>query len=191
MPEFDKRSEVLDIEEPCKPDMGSLTLSSLNFNEQASMNPPDTIKSLAKKMLDHDIKPELEVFDIGMINYARYLIKKGLLKPPYYFNLLFGSIFSVPATLFDLSYMVKNLPSNVQWAAAGIGKFQLKINFASVLMGGHVRVGLEDNVYYDDEKKVLATNEMLIIRVAKFANEIGREVATAQEAREMIGIHQN
>ena len=188
---FENRSQVLDLNGNLKPDMGSLTMGSLNFPDQASVNTPDMIERLALKMKENHIVPEIEIFETGMISATKVLIKKGILNPPFYFNLLFGSIFSIPATLFDLSYMVKNLPSDVQWAAAGIGKFQLKINFASVLMGGHVRVGLEDNVYYDDEKKVLATNEMLIIRVAKFANEIGREVATAQEAREMIGIHQN
>jgi len=93
--------------------------------------------------------------------------------------------------MFDLSYMVKSLPPYANWAAAGIGRFQLKVNFASVLMGGHVRVGLEDNLYYDQEKKELATNVLLISRVVKFAHEIERKVATAKEAREMLGIHHN
>src|SRR3989338_8894372 len=91
-PDFEKRAEVLDLEGIYKPDMASLTLSSLNFNKTASINSPDTIKGLAKKMLEKNIKPELEVFDIGMINYAKYLISKDLLSPQYYFNLLLGNI---------------------------------------------------------------------------------------------------
>jgi 3-keto-5-aminohexanoate cleavage enzyme len=84
--------------------------------------------------------------------------------------------------------MVRSLPPDVHWAATGIGKFQLKINFAAVLMGGHVRVGLKDNLYYDEEAGRLATNAQLIERVASFAKQIGREVATPKEAREMLAI---
>ena len=86
--EFEKRSECLELQGSDKPDMGSLTLSSLNFNKQASVNSPEMIQMLAKKMLDNNIKPELEAFDVGMINYAKYLHKKGLINPPFYFNLI-------------------------------------------------------------------------------------------------------
>jgi len=188
---FEKRSQVLELDGNLKPDMGSLTMGSLNFPKQASVNTPEMIQNLALKMKEKGIVPEIEIFETGMISTTKVMINKEILKAPFYFNLLFGSVYSVPATLFDLSFMVKNLPTDVKWAAAGIGKFQLKINFASVLMGGHVRVGLEDNLYYDQEKTQLATNEILISRVAKFAREIGREVATAKQARDMLGINQN
>jgi len=188
---FEKRSQVLELSGDLKPDMGSLTMGSLNFPKQASVNTPEMIERLALKMKENGIVPEIEIFETGMISTSKVMIKKGILKAPFYFNLLFGSVYSTPATMFDLSYMVKNLPTDVHWAAAGIGKFQLKINFASILMGGHVRVGLEDNLYYDHAKKELATNEMLIKRVVKFANVIGRQVATAQEARDMLEIHPN
>ena len=188
---FEKRSQVLELSGDLKPDMGSLTMGSLNFPNQSSVNTPEMIERLALKMKENGIVPEIEIFETGMISATKVLIKKGILKAPFYFNLLFGSVYSVPATMFDLSYIVKNLPPDVHWAAAGIGKFQLKINFASILMGGHVRVGLEDNLYYDHAKKELATNEMLIKRVVKFANVIGRQVATAQEARDMLEIHPN
>ena len=188
---FEKRSQVLELSGKLKPDMGSLTMGSLNFPNQASINTPKMIECLALKMKEKGIVPEIEIFETGMIYTAKVMIKKKILKAPFYFNLLFGSIFSVPATMFDLSYMVKSLPPDVNWAAAGIGKFQLKMNFAAILMGAHVRVGLEDNLYYDQEKKKLATNEMLILRVAKFANEVGRKVATAKESREILGIPQN
>jgi len=188
---FEMRSQVLELSGDLKPDMGSLTMGSLNFPKQASVNTPEMIERLALKMKKNGIVPEIEIFETGMISATKVLIKKGILKAPFYFNLLFGSVYSVPATMFDLSYIVKNLPPDVHWAAAGIGKFQLKINFGSILMGGHVRVGLEDNLYYDHAKKELATNEMLIKRVVKFANEIGRQVASAQETRDMLGIHPN
>ncbi|MCG8684024.1 MAG: 3-keto-5-aminohexanoate cleavage protein [Desulfobacterales bacterium] len=185
---FEKRSDVLDLEEDLKPDMGSLTMGSLNFPGQASINTPDMINGLALKMKEKGIVPEIEIFETGMIWTAKVLIDKGVLEPPFYFNLLLGSIFSVPATLFDLACMVKSLPPDVQWGAAGIGRFQQKMNYAAMLMGGHVRVGLEDNLYFDTEKKQLATNEMLIKRIVRFAKDIGRTVATPERAREMMGL---
>lgn len=185
---FEKRSEVLELEADAKPDMGSLTMGSLNFANQASINTPEMIESLALKMKDNGIIPEIEIFESGMINAAKALISKGVLVEPYYFNLLLGSIYSAPGTLFDLSCMVKNLPLGVHWGAAGIGKFQLNMNLAAILMGGNVRVGLEDNIYYDNDKRELATNEMLIQRLVRLSHEIGREIATPQEAREIIGI---
>jgi uncharacterized protein (DUF849 family) len=185
---LEKRSEVLELTGEAKPDMGSLTLGSLNFPKQASVNQPEMIKNLAMKMKEAGIIPEIEVFETGMIQTAKVLMKRGILAGPFYFNLLLGSIYSAPGTLFDLSHMVMSLPHGVHWAAAGIGKFQLKMNFAAVLMGGHVRVGLEDNIYYDQDSKTFATNEMLITRVADFAQQIGRAIATPREAREMLGI---
>jgi uncharacterized protein (DUF849 family) len=184
---FEKRSEVLELDGPVKPDMGSLTMGSLNFPKQASVNQPDMIQNLAQKMKDRGIVPEIEVFESGMIYAAKVLMKRGVLMPPFYFNILLGSIYSAPATLFELSHMVMSLPTGVHWAATGIGKFQLKINYAAVLMGGHVRVGLEDNIYYDQNGTQLATNPMLVERVIRFAREFGRDVATAAEARQILG----
>lgn len=185
---FERRSEVLELDGDVKPDLGSLTMGSLNFPNQASINTPDMIQSLALKMKERGIVPEIEIFEFGMVNATRMLMKRGILQPPFYANLLLGSIFSARATLFDLSYMVNSLPPNILWSVAGIGKFQLTMNLASMLMGGHVRVGLEDNIYYDNDRKVLATNEMLIQRLVVFAKEIGRDVATPHEAREMLGL---
>lgn len=185
---FEKRSQVLELEGDAKPDMASLTLGSLNFPTQASINTPDMIEQLAVRMRDRGIVPELEAFETGMIQTAKILIKRGVLKPPFYCNLLLGSIFSAPGTLFDLSHMVLSLPPNVHWAAAGIGRFQLNMNVGAVLMGGHVRVGLEDNIYMRQDTKELATNAGLIERVVRFAQDIGRDIATPSEARAMIGL---
>ena len=84
--------------------------------------------------------------------------------------------------------MVKNLPAGFHWAAAGIGKFRLNMNIAAIVMGGNVRVGLEDNIYYDNDKRVLATNEMLIKRIVHLAGEVGREIANPLQARQIIGL---
>jgi 3-keto-5-aminohexanoate cleavage enzyme len=186
-PEFEKRSACLDLTGELKPDFGSLTLSSLNFNKQASINTPQMIQDLAKKMLDNGIKPELEVFDLGMINYAHYLIQKGLIKPPYYFNLILGNIACAQANLLSLGLMVKELPPDSIWAAGGIGAYQLKMNAMSIVAGGGVRIGLEDNIYFDDEKKKLAMNRDLIERIIGIAKVLDRAPYSQKEARKILG----
>lgn len=187
-PEFEKRSACLDLTGDLKPDFGSLTLSSLNFNNQASMNSPEMIKALAKKMLDNGIKPELEVFDLGMINYAYYLIKKGFIKPPYYFNLILGNIACAQANMINLGLMQKELPPGSVWSTGGIGDSQLTMNVMSITAGGGVRIGLEDNIYFNKEKKELATNRQLIERLLIVAKSLDREPYTQKEAREVLGL---
>jgi 3-keto-5-aminohexanoate cleavage enzyme len=190
-PSFEKRSEVLELDGGLKPDMATLTLGSLNFPQQVSVNSPQVIEKLAVKMRENDITPELEIFDTGMINTAKVLVRKGILRGPFYCNLIMGSTYTAPATMFDLACMVKSLPPEFTWAAAGIGRFQLNMNVAAILTGGHVRVGLEDNIYYDNDKKIPATNEMLIERVVRIAGEIGREIAKPLEARQMLVLNKS
>lgn len=187
-PEFEKRSACLDLKGDLKPDFGSLTLSSLNFNKQASINTPQMIQDLARKMLDNGIKPELEVFDLGMINYAHYLIHKGLIKPPYYFNLILGNIACAQANMLSLGLMIKELPENSIWSVGGIGANQLKMNAMSIVAGGGVRVGLEDNIYFDAERTKLATNKELVERILEVANVMDRVPYTQQEARSVLGV---
>lgn len=186
-PEFEKRSECLDLTGDCKPDFGSLTLSSLNFNKQASMNSPDMIQALAGKMLDNGIKPELEVFDLGMINYAHYLIRKELIKPPYYFNLILGNIACAQANLLSLGLMLKELPEESIWAVGGIGDQQLKMNAIGIIEGGGVRIGLEDNIFFDKERTTLATNKGLVERILGIAKVMGQIPYSHKEAREILG----
>jgi len=117
--EFEKRSEPLRLDGELKPDMGSLTLSSVNFNKQASINSPDMIRKLLDEMNNRNIMPELEAFDTGMINYARYLGEKGLLRPPHYFNLIFGNIACAQADLLHAGVMIRDLPSDSYWSMGG------------------------------------------------------------------------
>ena len=123
-----------------------------------------------------------------MVDYAHYLIGRGLLRPPYYCNILLGSLGTLSASPFNLATIVRALPPRTTWAAAGIGRFQFQTNALAITMGGHVRVGLEDNLYYDDARTVLATNAMLIDRLVKLARAAGREVATPDDARAIIGL---
>ncbi len=187
--DFQQRAEVLHLQGMEKPEMASLTLGSFNFSEQASVNQPEMIVKLAETMLQHGIKPELEIFDTGMLNYAKYLDKKLQLPKPLYFNLLLGAIGGMQAGLEELAILVRGLPQQSFWAAAGIGACQLQMNTAAIIAGGGVRVGLEDNIYYDQAKTRLARNVELIQRIVHFALLYGREVATPDEARSMLNIY--
>jgi 3-keto-5-aminohexanoate cleavage enzyme len=186
--EFEKRSEALELRGKLKPDFGSLTLSSLNFNKQASINEPQMIQALAKKMTENGIRPELEAFDLGMINYAKYLITKGLIRPPYYFNFILGNIACAQANMLSLGLMVSELPVGAVWSVGGVGNFQLPMNAMALVAGGGVRVGLEDNIWYDEERTRLASNRELIERVLTIGKAMGREPYTPSEARTLLGV---
>ena len=187
-PQFEQRSAVLDLDGAVKPDMASLTLGSMNFPTQASVNEPAMIEALAERMQDRGIVPELEVFDLGMLDYARYLIGRGVLRPPYYVNVLLGSRGTLAATPLNLALAVQALPPSSTWAAAGIGRFQFQTNALAVTMGGHVRVGLEDNLFMDAGRTEAATNASLVRRIVTLARAAGRAPATPDEARRIIGL---
>lgn len=175
--EFDQRAEPLQLKGDLKPDMASLTLSSLNFNKVASINTPDMIQALANEMKLRGIMPELEAFDAGMINYAKYLERKGFLQPPHYFNLLLGNIACAQADLLHAGIMIRDLPDNSYWSLAGIGDAQLMMNSLAIAAGGGVRVGLEDNIWFDNERTQLATNANLVLRIHRLAEANGQLVA--------------
>lgn len=186
--EFEKRAECLTLEGDLKPDMASLTLSSLNFNHEASINTPDMIRMLAQRMKESGIKPELEAFDSGMINYAKYLHSKGILEPPFYFNLILGNIACAQATPLHLGVMINDLPPQSLWAAGGVGDAQLPMNLCAMACGGGVRVGLEDNIWLTPRRDHLATNAELLHRVQAVASSMGKEVAGPREVREWLGL---
>jgi 3-keto-5-aminohexanoate cleavage enzyme len=184
--EFQKRSECLTLKGKSKPDMGSLTLSSLNFNTQASLNSPDMIKALAKKMLDNNIRPELEAFDVGMINYAKYLQAKKLIKPPFYFNLILGNIACAQATPLNLGLMVNDLPAESIWSVGGVGNSQLKMNIEGIINGGGIRVGLEDNIWLSPKREKLADNKTLVKRIYDISKTLHIDIATPKEVRKLL-----
>lgn len=186
--ELHQRADPLYLTGDLKPDMGSLTLSSLNFNKVASMNSPQMVQDLARIMKEQKIAPELEVFDNGMINYAKYLETKGLIKPPFYFNLLFGNIACAQSDLLHVGVMINDLPKNALFSLAGIGKAQLPMNSLSIAMGGGVRVGLEDNIWWDAERSKLTTNIDLLQRVHSIANVNERLIMKSSELRELMNM---
>lgn len=186
--EFEQRSDPLELSGDLRPDMGSLTLSSLNFAGQPSINSPAMVRRLAEAMLEKGIKPELEVFDVGMVNYAHYLIAKGALEPPFYFNILLGNVAGAQATPAQLAAILSELPDGSIWCLAGIGRQQLRANSLGLLLGDGVRVGIEDNIWYDDARTRLATNRELVERVVRMGQLLERPLAPMLEVRERLGI---
>jgi len=166
--------------------MGSLTLSSLNFNKHASINEPQIIQDLALKMKETGIIPELEAFDSGMINYSNYLAKKELIKPPYYFNLIFGNISCAQADLLHAGIMVRDLPQKSIWSFGGVGNYQLIMNHVAIAMGGGIRIGLEDNIYFDSARTKLARNIDFLNRIHKISEAAERKVMHPRSLRKIL-----
>ncbi|WP_346856187.1 3-keto-5-aminohexanoate cleavage protein [uncultured Draconibacterium sp.] len=187
--EFECRASPLQLGGNLKPDMGSLTLSSLNFNKTESLNSPDMIQMLALEMQKKGIVAELEAFDVGMINYAKYLERKGLLEPPYYFNLLLGNIACAQADLLHSGIMVNDLPELSLWSFGGIGNNQLMMNSIAIASGGGVRVGLEDNIYFDVNRTRLARNIDLINRIHDLATANERMIMKPDELRRALKLN--
>jgi len=179
-PEFEKRSAVIELE----PDMCSLTLSSLNFVQHASVNEPDMIQKLAAKMSDFGVNTELECFDLGMINYGKYLIGKNLIQGPFYWNLLFGNIAGFQSEFTQMGAAVSAIPDGHHIALAGLGDYQLPVNATAVAMGYGVRVGLEDNIWFDTEKTKKAKNIELLKRIHNLIEIHGHSLYTSQRLGE-------
>ena len=139
-------------------------------------------------MLFRSIRPELEAFDLGMINYARFLIKKELVRPPYYFNLILGNIACAQAEMLSLGLMVRELPDESIWSAGGVGEPQLKMNVMALLSGGGVRIGLEDNIWFDAARTQPATNRALVERLIKIAADLELRPYSHREARVVLGM---
>jgi 3-keto-5-aminohexanoate cleavage enzyme len=167
-----------------KPEMASLTAGTVNFGRDVFWNPPDMIEQFARTMVEHGVVPEIEAFDLGHIENALALVKKGILTLPLHFDFVMGVPGGVAPTIRNLLHMADSLPTGCTWTVAGIGRAQLPLANAAVLLGGHVRVGLEDNLLYT--KGVPASNEMLVARVVRLARELGRETATPDEARRIL-----
>jgi uncharacterized protein (DUF849 family) len=177
-PELSQRSEVLQL----YPDMGSLTMSSLNFPSGASVNQPDMILSLINEMDKYGVQPEIECFDSGMLNYTNYIISKNLLKPPYHINVILGNIYNGQCDLPTLSTIKSNIPSDSYVCLGGIGSQQLKSTTYGLLDFDGIRIGLEDNLYYKDKEKT--TNTELLKRVHRIMDEFNMTHYTSNELRD-------
>lgn len=170
-----------------KPPICTLDVATLNFGEQVFMNTPQYLREMADMIKAAGVKPELETFDTGHIVLAKQLMKEGHIDGPTMFQLCLGISYAAPAVPESLLHMRDMLPEGAIWSAFGIGQYQFPIVAMSVISGGHVRVGLEDNLYL--EKGVLApSNAALVERAARIIKEIGAQVATPDEAREIFGV---
>lgn len=174
------RGQMLDLDT----DMASLSTGSSNFVNQVNANSFELIRELADKMYSNNIKPEIEAFDLGMIDNTRFLVKEGVLKEPLQFNLVMNVRGSALGTPRNLLHMVESLPEGSTFTVSGIGPSQLPMTTMSILLGGHVRTGLEDTILYD--RGVLASNEMLVKRVVRISKELGREIASPEDARKIL-----
>ena len=173
-----------------KPDMASLATGSVNFPTAIYENPPDFVEGLAKAMIENDIKPEVEVFDLAMLYNAANLVKKGLLKDPPHVQFVMGIQNAMPArkSIFDfLRSELKEVLPNATWVAAGTGRFQWEVNKWCMEAGGHVRTGLEDNLKIEADR-LAASNAELVQKVVDNCDQYGRRPATPSEARKILGL---
>lgn len=185
---LDQRGAMLYL----KPDMASLATGSVNFPTIVYENPPDFVRHLAQQMLDYGIKPEIEAFDLAMLYNTVDMVNQGLLKPPPHVQFVLGVKHALPARRDILEFEVRKLREmlpDATWTAAGIGRHQLEVNHWALEMGGHVRTGLEDNIRWD-RNTLAESNAQLVKRVAELCARYDRPVATARQARDMLGIPQ-
>ncbi len=168
-----------------KPDMATLTLGTCNFGDDVFENSLPTIRIILDRIRKHGITPELEIFDDGMLATADVLFGKGLLAPPAHFDFVLGVPGAAAATSENLGHFARSIPSGCTWTVAGIGRRQTAMATMAIAMGGHVRVGFEDNIYY--RKGELAdSNARFVERVVRIAREVGREPASISEARHIL-----
>lgn len=182
-----ERSAVLALPRDTRPDMASLTLSSLNFATGASVTAPDDIRRLAEAMQKADVRPELEVFDLGMITFAHHLIAEGLITPPYYFNLILGNVAGALPRLSSLAALMAELPADSIVSLGGIGRFQLPAHRFALACAGGARTGLEDNLFLSAQRD-LATNPALTVGLARMAQASQRALATPAEVRTRLAL---
>lgn len=178
----EERASVLQL----RPEMATLTCGTVNFGDDVFENSFPIMRGILAKMRQFGVRPELEIFDKGHLANARILAKEGLLTFPQHVDFVLGVPGGLEASVQNLCDLVDDLPGGCTWSVAGIGRAQTAMAMAAIAMGGHVRVGLEDNLYYS--KGRLARNEELVARVARIAAEAGRPVASPGEAREILGL---
>ncbi|APX97713.1 BKACE family enzyme [Natronorubrum daqingense] len=170
------------------PEMASLDMGPMNrYQHITAENTRHMIDTLAAEMQEKGIKPEMEVFNNGHLNEVYRLIEKGLLEEPYYINIIFGPGTLTPPTPENMVNMINNLPENSIFNVLAIGRHQLPLTTMGIVMGGHIRVGMEDNLYYRKGEPV-ESNAQLVERAVRIADELERELATPTDAREMLGL---
>ena len=173
-------------------EMGSYDAGSFNWMPGGVfMNTPKFLQELGDVYLERGIKPEYEIFDTGMLDIVEYFTKKGHLPQERHYQFCLGVLGGMPATVENLLYLSQHIPAGATWSAFGVGAAHLPIMYAALALGGHIRVGLEDNVVFgrdESGQKIMATNKMLVERAVKAVETFGKKPATSAEAREILGI---
>ena len=169
------------------PEMATLSMGSVNFGGDVFVNHPADMDVFLRAMQEHGVKPELEIFDSGMLDTAKRWLQKGVLSGPQHFDFVLGISGGMAGTPEALMYLKAQLPPGSTWTVAGIGAAQLPLGALSMVLGGHVRVGFEDNVYYR-KGELASSNAQLVARIARIARELDRPVATPDEARNILGL---
>ncbi len=169
----------------CRPDMATLTTGTVNFGDGVFMNDRALVETFARRIRDYSIVPEIEIFDAGMLDEAMRLRNMGLITDPIQFDFVMGVPGGIGADPAHLVHLVRCLPPGSTWSVAGIGRHQLTLGTIALAMGGNVRVGFEDNIYYR-KGQLAKTNAELVARIARIAQELDRPVATPAQAREIL-----
>lgn len=169
------------------PEMATLSTGTCNFGRDVFSNPQDFYEQAARMMQQRGVKPEIEVFEAGMIDNALRLLKDGFLQAPLHFNFVLGVPGAMSASVRNLSFLVDQIPPDSTWTVSGIGRHETALAMVAMVMGGHIRVGFEDNIYLY-RGQVAQSNAQLVARIVRIAKEFGREVASPDEAREILGL---
>ncbi len=180
------------LEERCgpvklKPDMATLSMGTMNFGPEVYENTENTIQTISRVIQENGVMAELEIFDYGMMETVERFLKKGWLPEKFHVDFVLGIPGGMTGDVRNLILLKDRLSPGQNWTVAGVGRYQLPLSAHAVAMGGHVRVGIEDNIYYRKGEKT-ASNAQLVERVARIAKELERPVASVGEAREMLGI---
>ncbi len=183
---LEQRGAMLDL----RPDMASLATGSVNFPTSIYENPPAFVEELAARMLEFDIKPEVEIFDVAMLYNAVALVRKGLLKTPVHVQFVLGIPNALPARRKLLDFLIaesRELLPDSTWTAAGIGRHQFEVNQWCLELGGHCRTGLEDNIKYDRDR-LARSNAELVSKIVDVIGQYGRHPASPEQARKLLGL---
>lgn len=169
------------------PEMATLSTGTCNFGSDIFSNPQKFYELAARKMQERAIKPEFEIFEVGMIDNALRLVKQGVVAEPLHFNFVLGVPGAMGASVRNLCFLVDSIPAGATWTVSGIGRHETPLAMAAIAMGGHVRVGFEDNIYYR-RGELAQSSAQLVARIARIAAELGRDVASPDEARQILGL---
>lgn len=171
-----------------KPEIASYDCGSMNWQHSTVFeNSPQFLEKLGIAMQENDVKPEIEIFDAGMVYNALYYYKKGILKGPLHFQFVLGVPGGMAATVENLVYLKNLIPEDATWGAIGIGKQHLPILYATLALGGNLRVGMEDNIFYK-KGQLAKSNVEFVERTKRTVIEMGKEIATPAEARKILGL---